>query len=488
MKYHLICQGHLLVGAKKKESIAHIQRITKLSEEKVRHSLLNGKPRTLFSSSDQDKVKKFGQALRTAGLDVQIQSDSKKPSKKKSPPIQPRSGLSRKKGLKKTKRMHMQPQAKKSCWSRCFTTLLLLFLLFAGAAGYGWHWLYRRPLPTPTLTAEQALFDGNVVLTGLVDVDKLVTLERFWFGKLDLKTLPLDEEQQGVLADLFLGTAKLRDNLQQIFYSLSIHPEQQSGQHMLVLAGTFDVKSLLDSLAKGYQLQQISSNRWQLRQQKKTDPQRGYTKEPEAGNDFYLHLTENWILLFQDQVHGDHILTRLSTQQPAEQETGQWQNYRQGRLISFMALKPTQAGTALGGMMAQGITSKAPQVSTVAVGLGLHPLRGGLHANVQLASQDIAWNDSTKDRIEQGVVAQLSQDSRAAISPTLARVLSRLQTTSTSDSLELDIRLNTQLLNNMSQVVREGLRTLLAGGLSLGDTGEMMQEELNEQPKSYPVR
>lgn len=72
MEYHLISQGRLFTGAKEKDCIVMIQRITKLSEEQVRKTLLNGRPRKLFSSDDKEKVKKFSQAYRKAGLDVEI--------------------------------------------------------------------------------------------------------------------------------------------------------------------------------------------------------------------------------------------------------------------------------------------------------------------------------------------------------------------------------------------------------------------------------
>jgi hypothetical protein len=73
MEYHLISQGRLFSGAKEKECIVMIQRITKLSEEQVRKTLLNGRPRKLFSSDDKAKVEKFSQAYRKAGLDVRIE-------------------------------------------------------------------------------------------------------------------------------------------------------------------------------------------------------------------------------------------------------------------------------------------------------------------------------------------------------------------------------------------------------------------------------
>ncbi|MDU9047499.1 MAG: hypothetical protein Q3M30_01525 [Candidatus Electrothrix sp. Rat3] len=73
MKYQLISSGHLLFGSEEKESIARIQRITKLSEEQVQQSLLNGKPRKLLCSDDKEKVKKAALTLRRAGLEVKVQ-------------------------------------------------------------------------------------------------------------------------------------------------------------------------------------------------------------------------------------------------------------------------------------------------------------------------------------------------------------------------------------------------------------------------------
>lgn len=72
MQYQVISHGRLLTGAKEKECIERIQKITKLSEEKVRHFLLNGRQRMMFTSDDEARVKKFGRAYRNAGLDIRI--------------------------------------------------------------------------------------------------------------------------------------------------------------------------------------------------------------------------------------------------------------------------------------------------------------------------------------------------------------------------------------------------------------------------------
>jgi hypothetical protein len=76
MKYQLICQGRLVAGVNKKKCIDRIQRITKLSEEKVLTTLLNGRPRKIFTSNDKYRVKKFGHAFHNAGLDIVIQNQA----------------------------------------------------------------------------------------------------------------------------------------------------------------------------------------------------------------------------------------------------------------------------------------------------------------------------------------------------------------------------------------------------------------------------
>ena len=74
MRYQVVCQGRLLVGARDKVCLERIQRITKLSEEKVRTTLLNGHPKQVFASDDKSRAEKYGLAFRNAGLDVLIRN------------------------------------------------------------------------------------------------------------------------------------------------------------------------------------------------------------------------------------------------------------------------------------------------------------------------------------------------------------------------------------------------------------------------------
>ena len=73
MKYQLITSGRLLAGFKEKKSLARIQRITQLSEEQVRKSLLQGGPKKLLVSDDKEKIQQLALSLRRAGLEVKVQ-------------------------------------------------------------------------------------------------------------------------------------------------------------------------------------------------------------------------------------------------------------------------------------------------------------------------------------------------------------------------------------------------------------------------------
>ncbi|MCI5124447.1 MAG: hypothetical protein D3925_08230, partial [Candidatus Electrothrix sp. AR5] len=307
MKYQLISSGHLLVGSKEQESIARIQRITKLSEDQVRKSLLHGKPRKLLSSDDKEKVKKAALALRQAGLEVKIKVRQPASTEKTEGPgdIAPNkeNGKAKKERIDSLPpslaRKKSTPAKKKFRFGRCLVSfLLLLIILTSGAIGYAWYWLYR-PLPTGVAAAEQALFDGNLVMTGLVDVKKLTLLERYWFGELDPQALPLDTQQQGVLNNLLSGAPKFRENLTRILYSASIAPDQQQGTQLILLAGKFEEKSLLKTLGTFFHVEQADKNRWQLIRLTPPDMDSSCAENtPKTEQkELYLQITPDWLIL-----------------------------------------------------------------------------------------------------------------------------------------------------------------------------------------------
>ncbi|WP_339134716.1 MAG: hypothetical protein WGN25_16105 [Candidatus Electrothrix sp. GW3-4] len=129
MKYQLISSGRLLAGSEEKESIAQIQRITKLSETQVWKSLLNDKPKKLLSSYDKEKIKKASLALRKAGLEVKV---------RQVPSVERGGGPgdiapNKEKSNRGKERIDMLPYSitppEKRSHSGCYLAALLLFLI-----------------------------------------------------------------------------------------------------------------------------------------------------------------------------------------------------------------------------------------------------------------------------------------------------------------------------------------------------------------------
>ncbi|WLE96443.1 MAG: hypothetical protein QTN59_17385 [Candidatus Electrothrix communis] len=492
MKYQLISSGRLLVGSEEQKSIHQIQRITRLSEEQIRKSLLNGKPKKMLSSDDKKKVKKAALALRQAGLEVKIQVRQTPSEAETDGP----GAIAPSKEKRQTKKERIDylpfpvaPAKKKTRFGRCLVYFFLLLLTLASAGiGYGWYWLYR-PLPAGVAAAEQALFDGNLVIAGLVDFKKITLLEQYWFGELDPKALPLDSQQQRLLNNLLSGTPKFRETLTHILYSASAGSEQQQGRQLMLLAGKFVKKSLLKTLGGLFQLQQIDKKRWRLNPltPSNTDSSRTENTPKTEQKGFYLQITPDWLILSTDSAYADHIWGRLSSGQKAQQDVSAWHRYRKGKFISFMVLDPNHAGRAIGGMpgmMTQGVASQTPQVNALAAGLEAHPLKGGLNINVHLFSADAAWNASTASGIEKKLT-DLKQNSRST-SPSLSGLLSRIKASDKADAVDIDIRLDAQLLNDTGQVINEGISNVFAGiANNSGTAGGPVPEQINDKPTDY---
>ena len=148
MKYQVISTGKLQAGFEKKESVARIQQLTRLSKEQVRKSLLDGRPKTLLSSDallnsdDKEKVRKVALALSKAGLEVKVEVRQAAVEALTDEPgdivITPRN----KKTIRLKERIDsfppsVAPVKRKVHYGRYLVYLFLLIL--ACGAGYGWY-------------------------------------------------------------------------------------------------------------------------------------------------------------------------------------------------------------------------------------------------------------------------------------------------------------------------------------------------------------
>ncbi len=492
MKYQLISTGRLRAGFKEQESIAQLCQRTKLSEDQVRNSLLNGKPKILLRSDKQEKIQKAALALNKAGLEVKIQASQPPPKKQLSPldSIAPKKDKEQPEKKQISSLPPSPPPTKKKFRAGRFLLNLFFFLiiLVGGAMGYGWYWLHQ-PLPANVAAAEQALFDGNLFMAGLIDVKKLALLEQHWLGKLDPKTLPVQGRQQDLLNKLLSGAPNFREKLSHILYAASLSPEQNSGQkqgsQLVLLAGTFKAPSLLKTLATSFHIEQTDTHRWQL-SPLPVSTANGDCPKKENGQKFYLHISPNWLMLFTDASYADHIWARLTSGQKAQQGLSAWQDYRKGKFISLMVVDPAKTGKAIGGiagMMIQGVNAQTPQVKRVALGLEAHPLKGGLNTHLHLTSADTAWNAATAARLQQEL-EKMQKDVRS-VTPSMAALLARIKPSGKDDGVDIDVRIDAQLLDDFTQVLQEGFDALFAGFSDGGNNGQGEAEQINETPATY---
>jgi len=481
MKYRLISKGRLLDGVDRAQVLARLSRATRMSAAQVEKDLLSGTRTTLVSSTDNDKLTRLHRVLRDAGLDVEMRSE---------PDASPEKPAHEQRACSEGPSTPPPARRPPSSWSRwTLASLVFLVLCVAGLAAYAWHWL-NRPLPPQVLAAESALFDDGLVAVGLIDVEKLLTLKRYWFGDLDPAALPVDEDKRDLVETLFDGPARFQENLQQVVFSLSVPLGQEGPRTVMLLSGRFDHTSLTRALSTAYDVDKIDDDLWSVTEKKEApaeplcENEQKNEKEPTT---FYVQVSPRWIMVVDDRAYVDEVWARLRSESATHHHAERWRDYRRSRLASFMVLVPDKAGEAIGGMpgmLAHQAASEAPQVTYVAAGIGLEPLQGGLNANIHLATEDAAWNAEAETKIRRELDT-MAKDSRS-FSPTLAGLVDRVAVQGQSGALDIDVRLDTQLLNDMGQVVREGIASVFSVGMSSpnGD-GKVPPERIDENPRTY---
>ena len=172
MKYQLFSSGYLLAGSEEKESIARIQRISKLSEEQIRKSLLNGKPKRLLGSDDKKKIQRAALAFHKAGLEVKVkisQTPAHAPPEEAKEDDDPGNiAPIKEKGLPERVRIDSLPHSaaptktkEKRGYGRCLLCLFLS-LIIGGAAGYAWYQL--QPIPSGAGWWQDFISEANLLL------------------------------------------------------------------------------------------------------------------------------------------------------------------------------------------------------------------------------------------------------------------------------------------------------------------------------------
>lgn len=475
MEYRLICNGRLIAGADEARAIAGIKRFTGLSEQAIRDKLLSGQRVRLKSSTDKSKIDALYTALTGAGLDVEIESDAV---------VTPASP-----GAEKARAPRRSGAGKR--WA--LGIALVLVMLIGGAGVYLWQ-LSKVPFSAEAQTIEAALADGQLVMIGHANVSKLVDLHRLLVGEPDPAVLPLGEDRQEVLAALFNGPANLRVRLDQIFVAVHDTGEDAHVASSLLMSGNFDKDAVLSTYRRFNDVVAQSDGAWfELKAQPNPDmegaecPQdpRAQARQRPAAPD-YLYISPRWILRVNDQAYGTQLIERMQAGAIAAQDLMRWQQYRSGQLASLMVMSIPETGRALGGMegmLAQRAASEHTQVTGGALALSADLLALSLNVNLSLFSNDTAWKQDVTSKIRASLDG-LKDDTRQ-VTPTLGKLLSRIQVAGQAEALEIDVALDAGVLDNIGQIFEEGLGGLLELGMSVNQHAEAGADQLQSNPKDY---
>lgn len=472
MRYTLYSNGKLLDGASEEKALQALLKISHASEEEAREKFLSGRRKKISSSENGERLKKITKYLRQAGLDVELVCISEAST---------RTGKRVKKGLK-----------------RSLAASLLLMLLIVGALGaYAWYWLYKT-VPGPLLIAEEALADGNMVALGYMDVEKLEFLDKYLLGGMDPGAIPMSDDKRDIVEKLFTGPANFKENLKQVFLSVHATPQQDSASATFVLAGNFNAEAILGELGASYKITAAGKNRWTL-DENQAPPAAGLKESPceeEAAaspkmskpTTLHLQISPHWLMLSDNHEVSAKLWQRLKSASRAGQDIKKWHAYREGQLAAIMLFVPNQAVKAvsgLPGMIAQGATKKAPDLNAAAAAVTVNIPSAGLNLNLTMYSGNSQWNTKTAEEARRKI-DNMKADSRA-VSPTFADLLSHISLTDSGELLAVDIKLGSDILDNIKDIFQEVMVNLFTPPASMGGQKEPAQEQINEFPADYSL-
>jgi hypothetical protein len=508
-KYKLVCNGRLLDGADEQKALLTISKIARVSEEQAKKICLSGRRIKLGSADDRDKLDKLCLILRNAGVDVEVVADAppEAPPESESTSRSPASAEAQPES-----ELENQPapgaKAPKSRAGRfriagrsyiIIAAVALLFIVVGSIGGYGWYWLYMTVSPQ-LVKAEQVVADGNLVAVAYIDVEKAVVLGDHIFGEPDPNALPVSDSKKKLLERLFSGPADFKHNLKQALFAIHVQPEGQTVASSMLLAGNFDAKAITSELSREYDMTPLDGNRWKL--VKKTEP---VTNKPGATSSspckkepsqqvsmvhkalpLQLRISHQWMMLSDNPSSADKLWQRLESGADAAQDLARWHNYRQGQLAALMVFVPDDAARGISGIpgrMAQGAVRQIPDVTGMAAAAKVSIPSAGLGLNFSLFSNNAKWNSKTAAKIRKRLDDM--QANSKAVSPTLAKLFSRVSLKDTSEMVAVNVALDTDVLNDFDNIVQEGMGSLFTPTVSMGGKKGPPEEKINEHPADY---
>lgn len=367
----------------------------------------------------------------------------------------------------------------------------IITLLLFSTAGIG-GCQRKAHVSEDVINTESALANGRLNIIAYVNARKTFSIYQQIYGQAAPETLLVGNDNKDVLIALLRGPANLEENLEHFWFTAHNLENQEDVAGTIVLSGTFSKKAILDSLKGFYNLQSHEDNIYAVTKKKGMSddkgacPQKKEETEKQKQKTHYIFLGTQQIIMTDNLDHGVYLQGRLNTETLANQDMARWNAYRQDKIASLMVMSAQDASKSIGGisgLLARQAATQNEQLTGLLAGLGLNPLRWSVsvNANLSLMSQDHGWRQELAGKMRTKL-HKLKNDSRQ-VSPSLANLLAQIHVSNQSNTLAIDMTLDSDILENIEQIVLDVFSQVFS--FSVSDEEKNAQEQLQQNPKDY---
>ncbi|NRB77098.1 MAG: hypothetical protein HRU38_00280 [Saccharospirillaceae bacterium] len=358
------------------------------------------------------------------------------------------------------------------------TLLSLLAILIISALIYVYLWLVSPP-PASVNEAENAIATQNVILLAHVNNQRINSIMNY--TGIDPKSLDLPALNNNILSELYFGINQLNENAEQVVFSVN---GGESISYNALINGHFNWKTLQLKLNKHFHIKAlegttITGKNFHLLRRYIDDGSFVCPDEKAKieKQEFYLTVTNEWLILSSEQAQLSIINERLLSKKTAEVDLTNWRTFRDNHLASISLLVPEHSAKMATGITAfiiKEVVSENQEFKSVYFGGDINLLKRNLRLNSQI-NANVSWVENALIATQEYL--QTLQKNIDSTSPTLAKLLGNFSIEKQQSSLITQLMLNEQDIGELPNVFKEVMSSVFSSMFGLNKNEKAQEEE-----------
>ncbi len=363
------------------------------------------------------------------------------------------------------------------------TLVSLLAILIVSVLIYVNSWLVSPP-PASVNEAENAIATQNVILLAHVNNKRINSIMTYTDS--DPKSLDLPALNNNIISELYFGISQFNVNAEQVIFSVN---GGESINYNALINGHFDWNTLQATLNKHFHIKVLESttikgkNLHLLRR----DIDDGTFVCPDEKakikkQEFYLTVTNEWLILSSEQAQLSIINERLLSKKPAEVDLTNWRTYRDNHLASISLLVPEHSAKMATGLTAHLIkkaVSANQEFKSVYFGIDINLFKRSLRLNSQI-NANVTWVENALIATQEYL--QTLQQNIDSTSPTLTKLLGNFSIEKQQASLIAQLMLNEQDIGELQNVFKEVMSSVFSSMMGHSNNEKSQEEESIMEP------